>query len=249
LINRAPLAAGDAPILVQNCTFLNLETAMNIRGMDNARRPTPSRRIVIRNDKILHCYGGIALHGELHEVHVVGNQLTGCAYGLGFDNLLGGSSSLLMANNSVEADGVCLDVREPGGAIRDVIIRNNLFLASKGPGMGFSGKDPAALADWQIDHNWQRVLTPVPTDPEAKKKWILRDGNPLVTTIPLQSLDAKDASFFRPPKDSPLAKAGAGKDLPGYVGAVPPEGVPGWDWEKTWKAQVGSEKKSTQDRP
>ncbi len=24
--------------------------------------------------------------------------------------------------------------------------------------------------------------------------------------------------------------------LPAYVGAVPPEGVEPWDWDKTWKA-------------
>ena len=48
-----------------------------------------------------------------------------------------------------------------------------------------------------------------------------------------------DANFLRPPKDSPLAKGGAGATdpaLPAYVGAVPPEGVEPWDWEKTWKA-------------
>ena len=26
------------------------------------------------------------------------------------------------------------------------------------------------------------------------------------------------------------------RSLPAYVGAVPPEGVEAWDWEKTWKA-------------
>jgi hypothetical protein len=45
--------------------------------------------------------------------------------------------------------------------------------------------------------------------------------------------------FLRPPKDSPLAKGGAGVNdisLPSYVGAVPPEGAEPWNWEKTWKA-------------
>jgi predicted Ser/Thr protein kinase len=238
LINRAPLAAGDAPIIVQKCTFLNLETAINIMGMDNAKKPTPSSRIVIRNNKVLHCYGGIGLHGELREVHVVGNQLADTAYGLGLVDLLAGSSSLLVANNSVAADRECLSVRDPGGIIRAVVICNNLLLADQGPGLVFSGKDQAVLADWQIDHNWRRVRSPLPTDAETKKRWLLRDGNPLVDTIPLQSLDPQEAGFFRPPKESKLAKAGAGKDLPSYVGAVPPEGVTPWDWEKTWRAYV-----------
>jgi hypothetical protein len=48
-----------------------------------------------------------------------------------------------------------------------------------------------------------------------------------------------DPDFLRPPKDSPLATGGAGvtdSALPAYVGAVPPEGVEPWNWEKTWKA-------------
>src|SRR5262249_48292621 len=45
--------------------------------------------------------------------------------------------------------------------------------------------------------------------------------------------------FLRPAKDSPLATGGAGRtdpSLPSYVGAVPPEGVPAWDWGRTWLA-------------
>jgi len=34
------------------------------------------------------------------------------------------------------------------------------------------------------------------------------------------------------------ATGGAGGDLPTYVGAVPPEGVEPWDWDKTWKARA-----------
>jgi hypothetical protein len=50
---------------------------------------------------------------------------------------------------------------------------------------------------------------------------------------------ARDPEFLRPPRDSPLAKAGAGAEdslLPGYVGAVPPEGVEPWDWATTCQA-------------
>jgi hypothetical protein len=36
---------------------------------------------------------------------------------------------------------------------------------------------------------------------------------------------------------APLGKGGAGgADLPAYVGALPPEGVAAWDWERIWKA-------------
>jgi hypothetical protein len=52
------------------------------------------------------------------------------------------------------------------------------------------------------------------------------------------SHDPNDPAFLRPAADSPLASEGAGGDLPTYVGAVPPEGVEPWDWQKTWNARV-----------
>jgi hypothetical protein len=42
----------------------------------------------------------------------------------------------------------------------------------------------------------------------------------------------------RPIKDKQLAKSGTGGDLPTYVGALPPEGVQAWDWQKTWNARM-----------
>src|SRR5262249_28079866 len=40
---------------------------------------------------------------------------------------------------------------------------------------------------------------------------------------------------------SPLATEGAGltdPSLPSYVGALPPEGVESWDWDRTWRMPV-----------
>jgi len=58
--------------------------------------------------------------------------------------------------------------------------------------------------------------------------------------------DPKSPDFLRPAKDSPLATAGAGSDdlsLPRYVGALPPEGVPPWDWDRAWRSAT----KTTED--
>jgi len=89
---------------------------------------------------------------------------------------------------------------------------------------------------WRCDHNHRDLSG---------------SGTPFV--IPLGSKDAKlqmaqimgfDAAQpdrVRPVKDSSLAKDGAGKDdpsLPVYVGALPPEGVAPWDWDRTWRARV-----------
>jgi hypothetical protein len=50
---------------------------------------------------------------------------------------------------------------------------------------------------------------------------------------------ATDPDFLRPKTGLPLAKGGAGGDLPTYVGALPPEGIAAWDWQKTWNARMG----------
>src|SRR5262249_41833790 len=50
--------------------------------------------------------------------------------------------------------------------------------------------------------------------------------------------DASHPNFLRPAADSPLVKHGAGNDdpsLPSYVGALPPEGVAPWNWDRTWR--------------
>src|SRR5262249_55227195 len=54
----------------------------------------------------------------------------------------------------------------------------------------------------------------------------------------LVSRAPKDPDYLRPRRGSPLATGGAGGDLPAYIGAVPPEGVAPWDWDRTWKART-----------
>ena len=48
------------------------------------------------------------------------------------------------------------------------------------------------------------------------------------------------ANFLQPPIGSPLAAQGVKDDpsLPSYVGAVPPEGVNAWSWDRTWRRGV-----------
>src|SRR5262249_9134327 len=95
---------------------------------------------------------------------------------------------------------------------------------------------------WRFSHNWREVdpLTAAASEPD---RWIpRRDNDQLKPAIKVLSRTLDHPAFLRPPKGSPLAGAGAGvKDsaLPAYVGAVPPEGVEPWDWNRTWKALTG----------
>jgi hypothetical protein len=70
-------------------------------------------------------------------------------------------------------------------------------------------------------------------------------GDHRVQTDMFRSLVPSHADFLKPKKDSPLASGGAAKTehgLPTYVGAVPPDDVARWGWQKTWDARHKPEK-------
>jgi hypothetical protein len=95
---------------------------------------------------------------------------------------------------------------------------------------------------WQFGYNGRDLsgsdepfrLVPQPTDQRFDK-------------VPLLSTNPTDAGFLRPAKDSALCSKGAGTvdpSLPVYIGAVPPEGVEPWDWDRTWRMRM----KKAEDR-
>ncbi|HEX7379048.1 MAG TPA: hypothetical protein VF278_18140, partial [Pirellulales bacterium] len=121
---------------------------------------------------------------------------------------------LVMVNNSILARGFSLwgDHLPDDG-----LIANNLFEV----GIGFSDgpAQRAAVKDWRVGPNAylsepgsNELLRPRPTDVSGDMKLLSRTG--------------QDRDFLRPRADSPLASAGAGGDLPGYIGAVPPGSAP-----------------------
>jgi hypothetical protein len=80
--------------------------------------------------------------------------------------------------------------------------------------------------------------------------WILAGASAFLPThlgeIAGIARDLKDArNFLRPAKNSVLAGGGADGDLPTYVGAVPPEGVEQWDWQKTWDTRLAKSANAT----
>ncbi len=104
------------------------------------------------------------------------------------------------------------------------------------PERGVPGDAAAASRKWHFSHNWRESAKDVP----GGKGWVPPTAKDVLKErIELLSLDPNDPNFLRPPAGSPLATAGAGGDLPGYVGAVPPEGLEPWDWERTWNARMG----------
>jgi hypothetical protein len=107
-------------------------------------------------------------------------------------------------------------------------------LEVKGPGDG-----EKLVRTWNFKGNWREAQKPTGKD-IISQSWIPPgESDRLQEPILVQSRDPADPGFLRPAKDSPLASAGVGGDLPVHVGAAQPEGTDAWDWQKTWEAQAG----------
>jgi hypothetical protein len=211
---------------------------------------------------------GLLCSAPPQRIFVAGNRFHDCelsAVELG--NLLPGAENVLIANNTMHHNVRFLGIRDdskkgyPGLKCQKICFQNNLVLdpvmpadlfffdhPAGDPGNLTKGGDMQKLLDaWRFSHNWREITAPPDGDPNAAF-WIPGPRDTLKKPIPDLSTRLDTADFLRPPKGSPLATTGAGgsdaeicdRDLPPYVGAVPPVGVEPWDWEKTWKARVGA---------
>ena len=207
----------------------------------------PSRRIVLRDNNLSDCTAGIWIAGMVSDVHVVGNRIWNCSSAsIQIEDLYRGSSGLLIANNSIQSQASGIQIQDMTQAVDPVAIVNNLILAEAGADLEYLGKDRKYLAALQLHHNWREVRA-LGDKTVEEGDWIPAAPQDVRRKeIPGIARDPKDAkNFLRPAKDSPLATGGAGGDLPTYVGAVPPEGVEPWDWQKTWNARIAKSSKES----
>src|SRR5262249_33152416 len=236
---------------IQNCTISGFANGFEVLGLNlTTKAAILCRRMVIRNNRIEECNVGIWAVGRINEMFIVGNRVRDCfETSIRLNDLRDGSGQILIANNSIK--GVRQNIQFVGtaGRVFGVEICNNALVAEVGTDIVRDAGDPRDLEGGRIDHNWRQVHVPVAGTPEAKE-WIPSAKDTVVEKLPVIALDSMHPDFFRPVKDSPLATGGAGGDLPTYVGAIPPEGVEPWDWDKTWKARAPKkEDKSDKDAP
>jgi hypothetical protein len=200
----------------------------------------------------------VNLVGACQRVQVVGNRIVDSRFG-GIDlvDLLPGAADVLLANNTLwrnkqalriwddsskgKAFRECKNIRFQNNLVLEPLLEADLFFMNhvRGNREKSSPGDLQALLDspeWHFSHNWREIITR-----EAEGRfagiWIpCRRSDQLRKSIDAGSREPGNADFLRPPKDSPLATAGVDDPaLPPYVGAVPPEGVEPWDWDRTWK--------------
>jgi hypothetical protein len=261
-----PLSGKDAPIVIQNCTIQVKEEAVVIKGRSNENpdRPLACGHVVIRNNALVGGHKGVNLVGMVYNVHVVGNRIRNCQdRAIDLLDLREGAADILVANNTILRSDAAVgiwDDHEQGREFlkcKNLRVQNNLVFRTDFPGdMIFSnhkrGDDHTAISpcdlqallnspEWHFSHNW-RENDPITAKAQVPERWIpLSPSDGVLSPNAVLSRKPDDPDFLRPPKDSPLATAGAGVSdipLPAYVGAVPPEGVEPWDWDKTWNAMA-----------
>jgi hypothetical protein len=173
-------------------------------------------------------------------------------------------ADVVIANNTILHHRRCamrlFDDSTKGNEIlecKNIRIQNNLVLGTRWSGdLAFfdhsrgifdqcnPGDVPSLrkCSAWRISHNCREIDEDRARNGPDAISWIPAcPHDRLQVAIEAGARKLNAVNFLRPPKGSPLATAGAGvedKALPAYVGAVPPEGVEPWEWEKTWKALV-----------
>jgi hypothetical protein len=239
ILDGVSLTPGDEPTRVLHCTFTGLGNGIELIGMNLANKASmPLRRAMIRQNRFEECMVGIWGMGQVNDFQIVGNRFWSFSeVGIRLASLQEGSSRILIANNTVKGPRHCIEITEPAVRVEELEIRNNITIAEASPDMRGSGTARPLPTTWLIANNWRRGRRPAKESEEAQQ---LLDSprDTFVDQMPLESLTSSQANFLRPAKDSPLAKGGAGGDLPSYVGAVPPEGAQPWDWQKTWDARA-----------
>jgi nitrous oxidase accessory protein NosD len=211
----------------------------------------PSRNVRIHDNQVQGVLRGIWLSGELDQVEVAGNLVVNCSQaGVQIEELTPGPGRVLLANNTAYGcDGnfrlVFLRRDEP---LRrgQVEVVNNLWFDSKqgdvislvmteGRMAAPARNNEAILKNWRFRRN-ARDFGGLPEQvfPGAESDHNLQRDD-------LVSRDASRPDQIRPRKDSPLATQGAGAmdaAFPSYIGALPPEGTPAWDWDRTERARA-----------
>ena len=250
------LNTDQPPAVVRHCTFREARYGVLLSGSSEDGRVTlPSSRIVIRDNLIINPrISGVQLKGMLSDIYIVGNRVWRAgSSGLSLYQILPETRGVVIANNTIFESLVSCALIDDTAQGKEIQVRNNLFLASKTQDMVFvAGRgqesDPLRPRDgkalhkvWRMGHNWRESRAPSGSD-VFSRGWVPPTGDDVLQDrIESVNRDPKDLdNFLRPDKGSPAATKGAGQTdpaLPSYVGALPPEGVEPWDWERTRKAQ------------
>jgi hypothetical protein len=252
------IEAADDPVVVHHCRI----TSKAEFGNDGIKVVGPSIGVCIHENSVTKCARGVILLGAVNRIQVTGNVISDCPQTcLQIEDPASTTADVLIANNTVASSGCPVRFWEnppyPEHAAGQVEFANNIclggtgadigyFLAAKekSDGVGYQVKpgDAAALIGlWHFHHN-RRDLSGA----EQSMRVPLSLEDRKLNSKELASVAAGNPQRFHLVKDSPLGKEGAGNEnpsLPVYIGALPLEGVPAWDWSRTWQARLQKSQK------
>ena len=248
-IESLGLQPSDAPVVISDCVLRGSYPGVHLAGVKRGTlTPSPVRQVVIKNNFIDRCRWGIYTEGTLENIQIVGNRFSNTGTcGVLFMYPLPPTHHVLIANNTfTQCDRGFIFQTDEGDAYRgeNIQIANNLFL-NCGSDMDFvvskavrynldgPGDEQSLVKKWQVGFNAREAEKGALT---AKGRIPQCAGDFVQDRLKMVSLDRKSPDYVRLPKDSPLASGGAGGDLPSYMGAVPPDDAPPWDWRWTWES-------------
>jgi hypothetical protein len=251
-LEQLSAAEGRAPVTVRRCRFHRDSVGVQVSGTASA-----CAGVAIRDNVFEGGGADVVVRGHVERVAVVGNRHLGAsAAGVSLYLLAEKSCDLLVANNTyVECYHA---IRLSDGAVhgRQVRVCNNLVLDARRADFAFyradQGTAPAnqppmdgrlVLDAWTVSHNWREVAEPPPGTPFARA-WVAPGPNDVRRDeIKGVNRDPKSPDYLRPDPQSKLAAGGAGDEdpsLPRYVGALPPQGMEPWDWERAGRMPTGA---------
>jgi hypothetical protein len=235
-IDAASVREGEKPMVIQNCKFTGVSNGIEIISIGTPPQSTdPVQGLIVQNNLFSENLVGVWIWGRVNRVFVVANRIQHFTNaGIRISNHLAGSQQLLLANNTVRGPSNCLEFQAVTEAIEGVEIRNNVVSAESGMDIVHPQTEQSMIQPWNIRQNARRFRARGDGDP-AMAHWVKPNDDLQLENLEWKSTDIAQEDFLVPKDESKLATGGAAGDLPGYLGAIPPNGTKAWDWRKlTW---------------
>jgi serine/threonine protein kinase len=241
LLTDLVIGDADPPALVRRCKVRGTYDGITVQTDARGGKGTSSGVVVYENE-VCRAQRGIFIDGDVARVFVAANRVWDCNLaGVQLEDVGPLTREVLIANNSVFRCGSCLRIwnnsKEPRLAARQVRICNNLFfggleadvLAVLGKREGDGAVSPTfnamLLKQWVFRQNFRDLSG-------TEHALEIAPGDHRLDKPPFLSVEPRHRDFLVPAPQSPFVSGGVGFDLPNYAGAIPPVGVPPWEWAK-----------------
>lgn len=206
-VARGARGSAGSPIRIRGCVFDSAAMGIVVQG----EKGKPAAFVEIQDNRFRGLGTHVLIMGIVHDVAVQGNLFFGKGLGLSFAE--DEPSRVIRIGNNTFFDAPQWIGISGAELADDVDIYNNLILGGRSIGEIEWLRELAAR--WSFRNNvWENH----PGMDGAAASVVAE----VVEQVQLTSRITDDVNYLRPGADSPLATAGAGGDLPEYVGALPP---------------------------